>query len=67
MSLRGTLMAFAADAAPFRRLWDVQLNPLGGLFPVALQAICNHYVLVVADHTHLSSFIIVAQRRLHFL
>ncbi len=67
MSLRGTLMEFAADAAPFRRLWDVQLKPLGGLFPVALQATYNHYVLVVADHTHFSSSIVVAQRRLHFL
>ena len=60
-------MEFAADAAPFRRLWDVQLKPLGGMFPVALQAACNHYVLVVADHKHFSSFIVVAQRRLHFL
>ncbi len=34
---------------------------------MALQASCNHYVLVVADHTHFSSFIVVAQRRLHFL
>ena len=67
MSLRGTLMEFAADAAPFRRLWEVQLKPLGGLFPVALQATCNYFVLVVADHTHFSYFIVVTQRRLHFL
>ena len=67
MSLRGTLMEFAADEAPFRRLWDVELKPLGGLFPVALHATCNHSMLVVADHTHFCSFIVVAQRRLHFL
>ena len=60
-------MEFAADAAPFRRPWDVQLKPLGGLFPVALHASCNHSVLVVPDHTHFSSFIVVAHRRLYFL
>ena len=67
MSLRGTLMEFDADAAPFRRLWDVQLKPLGGLFPVALHASCNHSVLVFADHKHFSSFIVVAHWRLHFV
>ena len=60
-------MEFVADAAPFRRMWEVQLKPLGGLFPVALQTICNHSVLVFADHAHFSSCIVVAHRRLHFL
>jgi hypothetical protein len=60
-------MEFVADAALFRRLWEVQLKPLGGLFPVALQANCSHSVLVVADHRHFFSLIVVAHRRLHFL
>ena len=34
---------------------------------MAFQASCNHSVLVVADHKHFSSFIVVAHRRLHFL
>ena len=39
----GTLMALAADAySPLRRLWDVQLNPAGGLCLVALIATSNH-------------------------
>ena len=29
-------MEFAADAPPFRRLWEVQLKPLGGLFLVGV-------------------------------
>ncbi len=67
MSLRGTLMEFVADAAPLRRMWEVQLKPLGGLFPVALHSSCNHSVLVVADHKHFSSFIVVSHQRLHFM
>ncbi len=62
MSLMGTLMALAADAAPLRRLWDVQLNPVGGLYLVALRARCNHFVLVVAIHLPLSSFAASAHR-----
>jgi len=43
------------------------MKPLGGLFPVALQANYSHYVLVVADHKHFFSFIVVAHRRLYVL
>jgi len=48
-------MALAADATPLRKLWDVHLNPVGGLGLVALIANVNHSMLVVAVHLLLSS------------
>jgi len=67
MSFRGILIALAADAALFRRLWDVQLNPLDGLFHVASKARCNHCMLVDAVHTHFSSSCVTAHHILPFL
>jgi len=57
-----TLMALAADAAPLRRLWDVQLNHAGGLCLVALRANCNHSVVVVVVYLLLFSFAVSAHR-----
>ena len=62
MSLMGTFMALDVDAAPLRRLWDVQFNHAGGLYLVARRASCNHSVLVVAVHLPLSSFAVRAYR-----
>ena len=60
MSLRGTFIALAANVAPLRRLWEVQLKSAGGLCLVALRASCNQSVLVVAVHLLLSSLAVRA-------
>ena len=59
----GTFMVLAADAAPLRRLWDVQLKHIGGLCLVAMRANRDHSVLVVTVHLLVSSFAVSAHRQ----
>jgi hypothetical protein len=50
-----TLMEFAAEAAPFRRLCDVHLNPGGGEWWTRAQETASHSESVAAFHVEEAS------------